>query len=75
MRAPPQKLVYVGAEGPLGKNLEYLTKKYISLNSTKGDPLGRQGVESLRGKRRTVRPQPPPPKSATEDTIKNLRSR
>ena len=64
-RAPPSKLVYIGA---FRKILGSVGQKWISQKLSKGrrDPLGRQGVESL--KRRSVQytppPPPPPPKSA-----------
>ena len=44
----PSKLVYIRAEGVFSKFLGSVSQKWISQNSTKGDPLGRQGVESLR---------------------------
>ena len=47
-RAPPSNLVYIGAKGAFRKILKPVIQKWISRNSTKGDPLGQQGVESLR---------------------------
>ena len=44
------KLVYIGAQGAFRKNLGSVGQKWISEKVPKGDPLGRQGVESLRGK-------------------------
>ena len=58
----PSKLVYIGAQGAFRKILGSVGQKGISEKVSKGDPLGRQGVESLRGG--GVRP--PPPKSAPE---------
>ena len=49
MRAPTLKLVYFGAQGAFWKILGSVSQKWISQSSTKGDFLGRQGVESLRG--------------------------
>ena len=43
------KLVYIGAKDAFRKILGSVSQKWISQNSTKGDPLGRHGVESLRG--------------------------
>ena len=61
-RAPLSKLVYIGTEGAFRKFVGSITKKWILENSTKGDPLGRHGVESLREE--NVRIPSPPPKSA-----------
>ena len=46
---PPLKLVYIGGDGAFRKILGSVRQKWKSQNSSKGDPLGRQGVESLRG--------------------------
>ena len=54
----PSKLVYIGAEGALRKILGSVGQKWISKLYQRGDPLGRQGVESLRGG--GGRPPPPP---------------
>ena len=43
------------------KILRSVSQKWISQSSTKGDPLGQQGVESLRKKRPRLHPCPPPP--------------
>ena len=48
VRAPPSKLVYFGTQGTFRKILGLVDQKWISQNSSKGDPLGRQGVKSLR---------------------------
>ena len=45
----PSKLVYIGAKGAFRKILGSVGQKWISEKVSKGDPLGRQGVESLRG--------------------------
>ena len=55
---PPLKLVYIAARGAFRKVLQPAIQ-----NSAKGDPLGRQGIESLRGEA-----FPPPPKSANACT-------
>ena len=47
-RPSPSKLVYVGAKGAFRKNLGYVSQKWVSQNCTKGNLLGRQGVESLK---------------------------
>ena len=55
-----RKIAFFGARSPLKfsidwrlrrlyKKLKSVSQKWISQNSTKGDPFGRQGVESLRG--------------------------
>ena len=59
-RALPQKMVYIGAQGVFRKILESVGQKWTSYKVTKGGPLGRQGVESLKRKR----PPALPPKSA-----------
>ena len=46
---PSSKLVYIDAKGALRKFSKVHHQKWISQNRTSGDPLGRQGVESLRG--------------------------
>ena len=51
----PSKLVYIGANGAFRKILGSVGQKWISEKVSKGDPLGRQGVESLKG---GVRPPP-----------------
>ena len=52
----PLKLIYIGAEGAYRKLLGSLTKDgYLK----RGNPLGRQGVESL-GKEASVPPPNPP---------------
>ena len=48
-RAPPSKLVYIGAKGPFEIFLG-LSPKVNSSKKYKGGPLGQQGVESLRGR-------------------------
>ena len=45
-RAPPSKLVYIGAEGAF---TTILGSVKIGQNSSKGDIFGWQGVESLMG--------------------------
>ena len=57
----PSNLVYSGTKGALRKFLGSVGQKWISQNSTKRDPLGRQGVKSLRGERGV---HPSLPKSA-----------
>ena len=44
--AYPSKLKDIGARGAFRKKLESGCQKWISENSTKEEPLGRQGVES-----------------------------
>ena len=58
-RAPPLKQVYIGAKGAFRKFLGSVTKYGYLKIVQRGDPLGRQAFESLRGG--GVRP---PPKSA-----------
>ena len=49
----PSKLLYISVEDAL-RNILGSVNKYEHLKkSTKGDPLGRQGVEPLRGRRPT----------------------
>ena len=48
-RARPLKLLHIGAEVALRKILGYVTLNGYVKIVQKGDPLGRQGVESLRG--------------------------
>ena len=65
----PSKLV-----GAFRKILGSVGQKWISEKVSKGDPLGRKGVESLREK--DVRPPPPPPdppKSAPDPQTSFLR--
>ena len=45
----PSKLVCIGAQGAFRKILGSVCQKWISEKVSKRDPLGRQGVESLRG--------------------------
>ena len=59
----PSKIAYIGAEGAFRKILGSVGQKWISEKYQRGDPLGRQGVKSLKGGVRNRRP-PPPPKSA-----------
>ena len=66
-RSPPSKLVYFGAQGALRKNLGSVSQKWISQNSAKGDPLGRHGVEFLRGK--GIRPLPPESAGGMNDVV------
>ena len=47
-RAPPSKLVYIGAQGAFRKFLGSMTKNGHLKIVQRGDPLGRKGVESLR---------------------------
>ena len=61
LHARPSNLVYFGAKGAFRQILGSVSQTWISEKSTKGDPLGRQGDESLK-KGGAVRP--PPPKSA-----------
>ena len=51
----PSDLVYIGAKGAFRKILGSVGQKWISEKVSKGDPLGRHGVESLR------RGRPPSP--------------
>ena len=44
----PSNIEYFGAKGAFRKILGSVSQKRISQNSTKGDPLGRQWVKSLR---------------------------
>ena len=62
----PSKLVYIGAKGAFRKILGSIGQNGFLKKYQRGDPLGRQGVESLRG----GRPPPPPPKSAPATTAK-----
>ena len=61
-RALPLKVSVAWRRAPL-ENFTVSQPKMDISNSTKGDPSGRQGVESLREK--ASAPTPPPPKSAT----------
>ena len=45
----PSKLVYIGAQGAFRKNLGSVGKNGFIKKYQRGEPLGRQGVESLRG--------------------------
>ena len=45
----PSKLVYIGAKGAFRKILESVGQKWIKKYQRR-DPLGRQGVETLRGR-------------------------
>ena len=56
-RAPRSKSAYFGAQGAFRKFLGSVSRKWISQNSSKGDSLGQQGVESLK---KSVRLSPPP---------------
>ena len=57
----PSKIAYIGAKGSFRKILGSVGQKWISEKVSKGgDPLGRQGVKSLRGGASA----PPSPKSA-----------
>ena len=60
----PSKLVYIGAAGAFRKVLGSVGQKWISEKVSRGDPLVRQGVESLR-KGGPSAPTPPP-KSAPD---------
>ena len=42
-RAPPSKLVFIGAEGAFRKILGSVCQKWISQNSSKGGPFGSAG--------------------------------
>ena len=59
-RALPLKVVYIGAQGAFRKNLGWVGQKWISEKVSKGEPLGRQGVESLRGGASAPPPLNPP---------------
>ena len=69
-RAPPSKLEYSGAKGASRKFSGSVTKCGYPRIVQRGDTLGRQGVESLRGGEGVQYPilQSPPPKSAPEST-------
>ena len=73
--APALKLVYSGAKGAFRNFSGWVSQKWISQNSTKGDPLGRHGVESLWGKASAPPPpisDPPSPKSAPDQNCKSF---
>ena len=55
-RELPSKLVNIEAKGALRNILRSVSQKWISQINTKGDPLGRHGIKSLRG---GVRPRIP----------------
>ena len=65
-RAPPSTLEQIVAQGKIVGSLTQ--KRYISKIVQRGDPLGRHGVESLRGK--GVRPRPL--KTPLLHSIKNI---
>ena len=57
-RAPPQKIVYIGAKGALKNFLGWSAKNGFLIKYQKGDPLGWQVVESLREKASAPPPAP-----------------
>ena len=48
-RASPQKIVNIGAKGALRKIFGSVGQNGFIKKYQRGDPLGRQGVESLKG--------------------------
>ena len=57
----PSKIAYIGAKGAFRKILGSVGQKWISEKYQRGDPLGRQGVKSLRGGGSVRIPPRPPP--------------
>ena len=58
-RAPPSKLVFIGAKGAFRKVLRLVSRKWISQNSSKGGPFESPGGRIPEG--RAYAPRPPPP--------------
>ena len=69
MRAPPSKLVYIGAKGAFRKFKGPSAKNSYLKIVQRVDALGRQGAESLKERKTSAPPNPPLPLKA----IKNWR--
>ena len=69
----PSKLVYIGAKGVFRKKFGVRHQTWLSQNRTKGDPLVRQGIESLVGGGGRMQPLLPKSAPAFELSLKKVK--